>query len=493
MKLSAHSATAGLSVLLLVAALPAQTTETAAATASVSKVRIVRLSEVKGAVQLDRSTGRGLEPAITNLPIVEQNRLQTGTGVAEVEFEDNSTLRLGPDSEVEFAELSRLGTGGTVSSVNLVKGLAYVTLVKSRGNDFHVMFGSHTVSVPAGTHIRLQVNSNDARLAVLDGALTVDGPQGPLEVAKKKTVTFLMSEGIDPTVAKNIAESPFDSWDKQATEYHARMAAFGAFGNSPYAYGTSDMAYYGAFSDVGGCGSMWRPYFTSASWDPYGAGAWAYYQGAGYSWVSPYPWGWTPFHYGSWSYCNGAGWGWQPGGSWAGLNNGTLIAFRPKVGSGTGNPVNPVAPPHPPGLGQPTMVPVLSRPVVRSEMSSRDSFVFRNDSAGLGIPRGDLGALNKFSEHAVQRGTAHTSVYATVGTAAPSNGGMHASSSSSALAPVSIHRGSPPPAESSSSTFSSSSGSNGANSSSASSMSQSSSASSPHASPSPSPSPGRPR
>ena len=74
-----------------------------------SNIRIVRLSEVKGEVQLDRNIGRDFEPAIANMPIVEDSRLQTATGVAEVEFEDNSTLRLAPDSLVEFPRLDRLG------------------------------------------------------------------------------------------------------------------------------------------------------------------------------------------------------------------------------------------------------------------------------------------------------------------------------------------------------------------------------------------------
>ncbi len=374
MKLSSATATAGISLLLVAAALPAQTAGTVSAASSVSKVRIVRLSEVKGAVQLDRSNGRGLEPAIANLPIVEQNRLQTGFGVAEVEFEDNSSLRLAPDSIVEFPDLSRTAAGTTLSSVHLIKGMAYFTLVKSKGNEFNVLFGDHKVALPPSTHIRLRVNPNDATLAVLDGELTVDTPQGNIAVSKKKTVTFLMGEGIDPTVAKNVSSDPFDSWDKQATEYHARMAAFGAFGNSPYSYGASDMMYYGAFSDAGGCGSMWHPYFTSAAWDPYSSGSWAYYSGAGYSWVSPYPWGWTPYHYGSWSYCPGAGWGWQPGGAWSGLNNGTMIAFNPSGGNGTGNHPRPIAPPHPPRPGDPTVVAVISKPVVRSEMASNNSF-----------------------------------------------------------------------------------------------------------------------
>ena len=440
MKLRMHPATAGLSVLLLAAALPAQTAGTTSATASTSKVRIVRLSEVKGAVELDRSNGRGLEPAITNLPIVEQNRLETGTGVAEVEFEDNSSLRVAPDSVLEFPELSRTAAGTTVSSVHLIKGMAYVTLVKSRGNEFNLLFGEHRVAVPSGAHLRLSVNDNDAQLAVLDGSLTIDTPHGPMAVTKKKTVSLMKDGDIDPSVAKNVDSNPLDGWDKQATDYHARMSSLAAFGNSPYTYGMSDMLYYGAFSDGGGCGSMWRPYFASASWEPYSAGAWAWYSGAGYSWVSPYPWGWTPYHYGSWNYCPGAGWGWQPGGVWTGLNNGTMIALNTSNG-GNGKTPLPIAPPHPPQPGNPTLLPVISKPLTRSQMSSTNSFTFRKDSAGFGIPRGELGQLNKFSEHAAQRDVS-TRVYMSTGALSPA-GGMR--SSGEAMGPVSIHRGSPPP------------------------------------------------
>jgi hypothetical protein len=69
-------------------------------------VRIVRLSQVNGEVQLDRQTGRGFEAAFANLPIAQGGRLRTGDGVAEVEFEDNSSLRLTPRSLVEFPVLS---------------------------------------------------------------------------------------------------------------------------------------------------------------------------------------------------------------------------------------------------------------------------------------------------------------------------------------------------------------------------------------------------
>ena len=67
-----------------------------------SHVRIVRLSDVKGTLALDRKTGLGFEQTMQNMPIVEGERLKTEDGYAEVEFEDNSTLRLAPDSQVDF-------------------------------------------------------------------------------------------------------------------------------------------------------------------------------------------------------------------------------------------------------------------------------------------------------------------------------------------------------------------------------------------------------
>ncbi len=438
----ASIATAGLSALLLAAALTtAQTTDgagqtgpspagasqaatapaTAASAGEVSKVRIVRLSEVKGTVLLDRNIGRGFEPAVANMPIVEMSRLQTGDGVAEVEFEDNSTLRLAPHSLVEFAQLERLATGTTASSVDLVKGMAYVSLLKTRGNEFNLLFGKQKLQLPPSSHVRLQVDGTEAKLGVLDGMLQIDGASGPIDVSKNKTVTFHLKSEDQPTVARNI--EPYDEldlWDQKEAKYHAQSVPASALTNSPYAYGLSDMGYYGSFMDAGGCGSMWRPYFASAAWDPYANGAWAWYQGAGYSWVSPYPWGWTPYHYGSWSYCPGVGYGWMPGGAWNGLNN--IVATGPVNGPVRGPGPLPIRPIRAPVGREPTLTVVNLRPLVRSEEGSDESFVARKDSAGLGVPREGLGNLNKLSQRAINRGTVTTFTYMSSPFSGPENG-----------------------------------------------------------------------
>ncbi len=433
-------ATGVASILLLAITLSAQSTDSAQPSSGVSKVRIVRLSEVRGQVQLDRNIGRGFEPAMNNLPIVEKSRLRTDVGVAEVEFEDNSTLRLAPDSEVEFPQLERQANGATASSAHLLKGMAYVSLVKSNaGNQFNLLFGDQNFTLPPASHIRLQLNGTEAKLAVLDGKLQIAQPSGTLDVPKKKTVTFDLMQHQSPALSKDVLPEPYDEWDHDATGYHSRVSNVSAFNGSPYQYGLNDMMYYGSFSGGCGMGSMWRPYFASAAWSPYDNGAWAYYQGAGYSWVSPYPWGWTPFHSGSWNFCPGMGWGWQPGGSWYGLNN--IAAVVPQDGTGGGGRRLLVAPPHPPIGKAPSMVAVNAKPIIRSGVDSSNSFAFRKDSAGFGVPRGGFGRLDKVSRQTVQRGIVNQPAYLRT----PSSTMPGGRPTSTAVLAGSVHRGSAPP------------------------------------------------
>jgi hypothetical protein len=371
-----------------------------------SKVRIVRLSEVKGEVQLDRLTGKGFEGAMANLPVTEGAKLKTGNGVAEVEFEDNSTIRVAQNSLVEFPRLELLPSGAKASGVNLLQGTVYVNLLNTKGNEFTVKFGQQTVNLPPDSHIRLQLTPTEASLAVMHGGAVVEEPTGGMTVGKNKTATFNLAGQSEPTIAKSVAEQPLDSWDHDAVQYHKSYANATSFGNSPYTYGINDMNYYGNFINASGCGSMWRPYFTSASWDPYGSGSWAYYPSAGYSWVSPYPWGWTPYHYGSWNYCQGVGWGWQPGGAWLGLANNSFVNSPGRLGT-----TRPRPPIHAPTALQSTMVPVNLKALPVSTLGAHDTFVFRNDSAGFGVPRGNLGKLNSFASQTSQHGMATTTVY----------------------------------------------------------------------------------
>ncbi len=366
---------------------PAQDSTTSV---SVSQVRIVRLSQIREKVELDRNIGKGFEPTITNMPIVQGARLKTLQGWAEVEFEDNSSARITPDSEMDFSQLGRTSSGSTINRLKLQRGTLYVSLAKTKGNDFVVEVGGERVTLPPESHIRLDVYPSGSELYVFQGKVQVQDEHSTMLVEKGHSLAFNAPGQAEPLLARDRTPGLYDNWDKASTEFHS----FRANGVSPYAYGAQDLNYYGAFANVDGCGQVWRPYFTSAAWDPFASGLWANYADAGYSFVSPYPWGWLPYHSGAWLNCGGQ-WGWQPGGDWAGLRNPKIL--NPIKGPGGIHPI------HPP-TGVVSLVVVGGGRIPVSHQVG-DKFQFRQDSAGMGVPRASFAKLGKISAEVASRGS----------------------------------------------------------------------------------------
>ena len=355
---------------------------------SVSTARIVRLSLVQGTAQLDRNTGRGFEPAFANIPILEGLKLRTQfDGLAEVEFEDNSTLRLTPGTVVSFDQLGRSATGATLTRVRVERGTAYVALQKSKANVFTLVDEQTAMELAPGSRVRLQAMKPNAELAVFDGSVRVASPSDPaVVIGKKDTLVFDPAAQTVASVDHRTDAQKYDDWDKNEAQYHTQRASFtGSSGMGMY--GVNDLMYYGTFANLPGCGMMWQPYFVSAAWDPFGSGLWAWYPGMGYSWVSPYPWGWLPFHAGMWQMCGAAGWAWNPAGAWYGVNNTGLL---------TASGVKRVAP-HVPEAGKSMLVPVNAMALKSSGLEGEGTFVFRKDSAGMGVPRQVFGNLQSAS------------------------------------------------------------------------------------------------
>ena len=196
------------------------------------KVAIAWLSDVKGEVQLANATGTEFRPAYAHTPVSEGNVIQTVMGRAEVEFDDNSAVRLGPYSSVEFHRLELLPSGARTSNVSVLKGTVYVGIipayvVKTRWEDFQLVFGQQLLHLQPSSHVRLELDATGARLAVLDGAGRVDGPFGATELARKKTFTFASAGKSKPAVANKVTANPMDAWDSSAVTVHQNNAKAG--------------------------------------------------------------------------------------------------------------------------------------------------------------------------------------------------------------------------------------------------------------------------
>ena len=417
---SKNSAKSGRTGMLLIVCFAVAGGLLATSASADSKIRIVRLSEVQGSVQISHAGGEALGRAFINLPVVEGTRVKTGVdGRAEVEFEDGSTLRLAPGTELRFTHLSLANDGSKLNTAQLIAGTVYANVHANKahdkkGDEFVLNFARESVSVPDAAHFRLAlVGNSKATLAVFKGKCDATLPSEKFEVSDKHGATINFANDLSPkdelaanqnssadapvadaqagkeskdtfVIAKNFEPQPSDAWDRQQNEFHDRNLSGATIASvaSPYSYGMSDLNYYGNFLNVPGFGNVWQPYFTGANWSPFMDGAWAFAPGAGYMWVSGYPWGWMPYHYGTWAFASPYGWFWQPG-LW------NSYAAMPQVVNAPATAKLPTAP----RTGH--QIAMVGRGLSSNPgEGTLKVLTIAPGSAGFGVPRGSVDHLN---------------------------------------------------------------------------------------------------
>ncbi len=379
-----------------------------------SYARIVRVSEVQGDVQIDRGLGQGFEKAIMNLPVTQGTKIRTGeNGLAEIEFEDGSAVRITPDSEIDLPTLSLRDSGNKASVVDVKKGMAYVALRGAKDSEFSISFGKTDLPLAKPATVRISVGDDQATVTLLKGSIQVPSASGSSEVEARQSAEFAIGGTEEAKIEKRFEPNEFDSWEKQQDQYEQANMSKGGQTYSPYAYGSSDLNYYGSFFNAPGYGNVWQPYFAGAGWNPFMDGTWAFAPGSGYGWVSSYPWGWTPYHSGSWLFLPGNGWAWQPGGTWNAWPTSPVLA---RIPSGYKPPARPT--------GGTAFVPVHSGTTAFTKESFwGNRLVIPSHSAGLGVPRGSLRNLGEVSHTVAQRGIASPLIFSQSSASATSTPG----------------------------------------------------------------------
>src|SRR5947207_13398456 len=174
-----------------------------------SSVRIVRLSYVEGSVQIDRNTGK-YEKAFVNLPIIEGAKLRAQSDSrAEIEFEDGSTLRIVPDTTVQFPQLSLEDSGAKISTVEILSGTAYINYAGTKDNSLSLVFGREKIALTKSARLRVGIDDKGAAVAVFIGDLQVDPPSGDQALMKQQALDFNSTEQDKLDLVKAVDEHPF--------------------------------------------------------------------------------------------------------------------------------------------------------------------------------------------------------------------------------------------------------------------------------------------
>lgn len=276
-----------------------------------SYARIVRVSMVSGDVQISRPGHASWDAAVQNMPVTQGVTIGTNDGYAEIQFEDRTMVWISRNTLVQFTELA-LADGGRVTKMTLAQGTMSIATELRRGDTFVLATSSETIDVPRNTFFRVDCFHDGASVSVLGGQVQVTSAAGTKTVAKGQTLAY-QAKLSNVSLKNNPKPDDWDRWTaSRANGTWMETAQSSSYVNAPFSYGLADMSAYGSWTYFGGMGYGWQPNGVGNCWMPFMNGAWDFYPGFGWTWVSAEPWGWMPYHFGSWDFVPSSGWTWFP-------------------------------------------------------------------------------------------------------------------------------------------------------------------------------------
>lgn len=275
-----------------------------------------RMSYVNGDVFIQRAGDMGHEEGTVNLPIVENDKLGTQDGRAEVHFGNKNYLRIDRYTQIDLAALPKQGNDSI--NIHLLSGNIYLRvshLEREKAFEIHTPDASYYI-LDVGLY-RFSVQENQqTELRVLEGAAEAAGEEGSILVEANEAV--LAANGLftsGPGASYASYEDDFSGWNKTRDAAITRYTANNYLPEelNDYEY---ELSYHGRWVYEQPYGHVWVPNVYDVGWRPYWNGRWIWYPIIGWTWVSYEPWGWCVSHYGRWHWRMGLGWYWIPTAHW---------------------------------------------------------------------------------------------------------------------------------------------------------------------------------
>jgi hypothetical protein len=150
--------------------------------------RFARLGEFQGQVDVQLTAADPWMPAERNLPLTESAWLRTGAGArVEIEMDDGSLWRLGPNSLGEISDYTRLSTGQRITLLSLDHGTAYYTGQPATKDVTMLVMPGAQMTVLQGSRIRQIAQPGWSQAAVLEGQVRFSSPAAEMDVREGTT------------------------------------------------------------------------------------------------------------------------------------------------------------------------------------------------------------------------------------------------------------------------------------------------------------------
>ena len=232
--------------------------------------QIVRISYVEGDVRIARGeqnekpAGPVWEKATADLPLETGFSLVTGSGRAEIEFENASTLYLGENSVLTLNELQTT-SGIPHSELALLSGTVTLHIRPSVAGESFILrtpTDELTTSFPHKTYMRVSSYTDAIAITAHDGGFLHVQESGDEKMSAGQTLFF--RGGVRVNAPAPDAEGEFADWDRWVSErVEQRKASMAdvmkAAGLSAPIPGLAEMKDQGTFFECAPYGTCWEP------------------------------------------------------------------------------------------------------------------------------------------------------------------------------------------------------------------------------------------
>src|ERR1035441_1012394 len=219
------------------------------------QARYARLGEFEGKVEVQLHAGDSWNAAERNLPLTESVWLRSGLSSGlEIELDEGSAWRLGPETQVEISDYTRLSTGQRLTVLSLDHGVAYFTGEPGGADTLTLVVPGAQVTLLRGARVRLQADAAASRISVIEGGVRLSCPVAEIDIREGQTVRV---EPANPARFALDREVPAMDLDRWSEDRDKRLAASSSASHVAQRYGVVDLDSAGEWvqTDVG---AVWK-------------------------------------------------------------------------------------------------------------------------------------------------------------------------------------------------------------------------------------------